>query len=255
MGCGDKNKPAVYLARVNDSYLTEDEFIALYDSTAKTPAETSELYQQWVRTEILYQKAIKEGITSDIKYTYLLNRAKKEIAGALLLQKLADDSKFACSEEELKNTYAQDKWQFVAGDKGYLYNYASFSNENAADKFYKLILAGSWNSAYSAIKADSGQTVLLNLYKNGYQLESGLLYRLLSSLSPGETTPPVNTGPGKYMLVGLIQQVPADSVPPLSVLKPVLEKRVIARKKADYIEKYLKDIYSESTIDILNPDF
>lgn len=254
-GCGDKNKPQVYLARVNDSYLTEAEFVALYDTTVSLPAQKQELYQQWVRSEVLYQMAIKEGIISDEKYVYLLNRAKKELAGAMLIQKVTDDAKFSCSEEELKECYNADKWQFVAGDKGYLYNIAMFNREDQAEKFRQLILSGSWNSANRQTKTDSLHMVYLDVFKYGYQLESGLLYRLLAALSPGETSPPVNTASGNFMLVGLTYSLPPDSVPPLDAIRQLIVKRVIERKKGDYLEKYLKDLYSESTVDILNPEF
>ncbi|MBI5726520.1 MAG: peptidyl-prolyl cis-trans isomerase [Ignavibacteriales bacterium] len=254
-GCGEKPKPAVYLARVNDSYLTEQEFVSLYDSAAPSSSHTQELYQQWVKTEILYQKAIKEGITSDAKYGYLLTRAQKELAVAMLMQKIADDAKFSCSEEELRECYNQDKWQFVAGDKGYLYHLAVFPNEVQAEKFHRQILAGSWSSANKQAKPDSMHAVYLNVFKYAYQLESGLLFRLLSALSPGETSPPVNIAADRYMIVGLQFTLPPDSIPPLGAIKQLIEKRVIEKKKGDYIEKYLKDLYSESTVDILNPEF
>ena len=117
-GCSKKKISADYSARVNDAYVTEADAKDYLDSAYSSPVLRTEYFQNWVKTELLYQKAEKEGITHDKQFQTLLDRSKKEIAASLLLKKITDEFSVTLSEDDLKKYYDQHNEYFRINDRG-----------------------------------------------------------------------------------------------------------------------------------------
>ncbi|MCE1189152.1 MAG: hypothetical protein LWX56_08410 [Ignavibacteria bacterium] len=255
-GCGDKPKRTNYLARVNDSYLTEEEFMALYDSSlASSPTARHELYQRWIRTELLYQKALKEGILEKTDFHYMMERSKKELAAALLLKRIGDDQNFDCSDEELHSFYAEHKDEFRVNEQSYLYNIVVCSSERKAEQLRQTSIANGWVAIVKAAREDKDIGLYTNNFKYIYEIETGMMQRLITTMMECETSIVFGTAPGKYAFVYLKNSFSPGALPSIDVLRKIISRRVIEKKKADYIDKYIRDLYTGSKIDMENPDY
>lgn len=253
-GCGGKKNSSAYLAKVNDAYLTEEEFGLLYDTAGISPSRRHELYQHWVRTELLYQRAVSGNIAKDQKFILLAERSKKELAGSMLLNKMANEEKFTCSESELKKYYEDNGEQFRYSDRSFVYNTASFGNSADAERFRRFAIDANWENAARQFKKDSSAEFSGNMFRYAYQLESGLVYRVLSAMMPGETSLVFNVMPGKFIILRLNAAFAPNTVPSLEALRQQIEERVIERKRAEYMDNAVKELYKDAKIEMTNPD-
>ena len=62
-GCSKEIRKDDYLARVNESYLTREEFASLVDTSNLSLEQKDQIIKNWVYNEMLFQKAVEEGIT------------------------------------------------------------------------------------------------------------------------------------------------------------------------------------------------
>ena len=60
--CTESKKPDTYVAKVNDSYLTEKKLTELVDSQFVSEKSRSVVIKNWIRQEILFQEASKRRL-------------------------------------------------------------------------------------------------------------------------------------------------------------------------------------------------
>jgi len=84
LGCNKEPEKKKYVARVNDTYLTEEELNEL-DSLFEDSSSRSEIIKRWVSKELLYQEAISKGITDDEEFNRIINNSRRELASSMLL--------------------------------------------------------------------------------------------------------------------------------------------------------------------------
>ena len=134
--CNEPQKPASYVARVNGSYLTEEDVSQLIDSQFVSEKSRTSLIKNWVRQEVLYQEAVKEGITKTKSFQKSIESAKRELAAAILLEKFSSSSKPVYTNENLENYYNE--------------NHDNYNNSNSSRKGYDrgcvLVIERQWPS-------------------------------------------------------------------------------------------------------------
>ena len=154
-GCGNDQEKADYVARVNNSFLTRDEFSHLIDTSLANDVQKNEVIRNWIEREIVYQQAIKEGITADEEYKRLVENSGKELAGSFLLKKISSDTKLNYSESDIFKYFAEHKDEFRLNSNSYFLNIISFSDEDKAVEFRTLVLNSNWEEAVDTFKSDS----------------------------------------------------------------------------------------------------
>ena len=83
--CSKEQKKDDFVARVNDSYLTREDFASLVDTANLNSAQKEQLIKDWIYQEILFQAAEKEGITNREDYLKIVNKSSNELAAAMLI--------------------------------------------------------------------------------------------------------------------------------------------------------------------------
>ena len=251
IGCSEEIRKDDYLARVNGSYLTREEFASLVDTSNLTLEQKDQIIKNWVYTEMLFQKAVKEGITERVDYKRVLKNSNRQLAAAMLLEENALMEDLDYSDEELYNYYLMNKNYFKFNTDSYLINRVYFTDENKAIKFRDLALQKDWDKAINVFFKDSSiqnnpasQLVDEN---NIYPLQ---LSRIIKDLYPQEISLVITEKPGYYSLVQMLQSFLKDSVPPFDVIKTIVQKRFVAEKKNKIIEDYLIALYSQNEIEI-----
>ena len=236
---------------MNDVYVTESDAKDYLDSLYDSPVLRTEYFQNWVTSELLYQKAEKEGITHDKKYQILLDRSKKEIAASLLLKKVSDEFSITLSDEDIQKYYDQHTDYFRINDPGYLYDAISFKDEQKALAFRKNAISRGWSSAVQMYRGDS--TLLFsqnNIFRLDHQIESGILYRVFHYLNEDEISLVLSLEQSKFLVVRMRKLFVQGSTPPLSVVKSLVESRLLEEKRRDYLTDYIKKMYAKNVIDI-----
>ena len=249
--CSQPEKPDSYIARVNDSYLTEAEFTGLIDSQFVSKKSRAAVIRNWVRHEILFQEAVKQGLTETKEFTSTVENTKRQLAAALVLEKFANTSQPIFTTEELKNYYKENQTSFRLPYNAYYLNRVNFSNRETAVMFRTELIQNEWAEASNKFSKDLS---LVNISSEILIPEQDVypvsLLRILEGLYPLEISIVVPDDRGYYTVVQLLDKYPAQSIPPFEAVKTEVENRYKSALTELAIENYINDLYSLSEIEI-----
>jgi hypothetical protein len=249
--CSKEQKKDDFVARVNDSYLTREDFASLADTANLNSAQKEQVIKNWIYQEVLFQAADKEGITNREDYLNIVNKSSNELAAAMLIDDYVSKEKINYSDEDLIKYYESNKNYFRLNTDAYLINKVTFNNEDNAIKFRSLALDSEWKKAVSAFVNDS--SLIINTVSDLVE-ESNIypvqLSRIIKDFYLEEISIVITNKPGYYSIVQLLNKLGKESVPPFELIKAKVEKRFIAEKKKALVEEYLKNLYSQNEIEI-----
>jgi hypothetical protein len=251
LSCSEETKKTDYIARVNETYLTREEFASLADTMNLNPLQKDQLIKNWIYNEMLFQTARDKGITNREEYKNYIDKSAKELAGAMLIKEIAESEEINYTDEDLANYFEKNKNYFRLNINSYLINKISFDKEDKAIKFRSLALESDWESSVNIFSSDS--SMLRN--KNAGLIEENNVYplqlsRIIKDLYPEEISIVITEKPEYYSVVQKITNFDKDSVPPFEIIKTKVAQRFISEMKRKVIENYLKELYSENEIEI-----
>lgn len=252
-GCEKERPKKDYVARVNNSYLTKEELNSLVDSTSTQNIYKTELIRNWINNEVLYQKALKEGITDGNKFNRVIENSKKELAVTLLLEKIYSENETKPDIQQIDTFFNNHKDEFKLFYDAFVINLINFNNEDKAIKYRATLLESDWKKALNVFKGDSSiiNSETSNLVYE-YELQSAAITRTVKELNPGEVSIVFHSQPRVYSVVQLIQRIEKNSIPPLEYIRQQVEKRIIAEKKEEFYKNYLNELYSNNDIEVKN---
>ena len=251
--CNEPQKPASYVARVNGSYLTEEDVSQLIDSQFVSEKSRTSIIKNWVRQEVLYQEAVKEGITKTKSFQKSIESAKRELAAAILLEKFSSSSKPVYTNEDLENYYNENQTSFKLPFNSYFLNRINFSNENTAVQFRTEVISSGWKQAEDKFARD---TTILNI-ANGILLSEQDIYppkllRILEGLYPLEISIVISDDRGYYTVVQLLDKYSAQTIPPFEAVKTEVRRRYLSEQTELNTEDYINDLFTKNEIEINN---
>lgn len=252
-GCGKEQPKTEYVARVNDAYLTKTELASLIDTTMVSTLHKSEVIRNWVNREILFQKAMNEGILHKDDYIKLVKNSGKELAGVLLLDSYISSVTINYEQRDLINYFDENSNDFKLTDNSYLLNIIHFSNEDRAVEFRSLVLDSDWQKAMNIFYED---TAIINdeneVLLKEQDVSSIKVLRVVKRLHPLEISIVISEREGYYTVVQVLKNYLKGSVPSYNVIKQDVEKRYLAEKRKELLENYIKDLYSNYEIEVIN---
>lgn len=250
-GCGKDEHAPDYVARVDNSYLTQQDIDAFLDSSNTEPAGRNEYIRNWIETEIYYQESIKEDITEDEEYNRIITRTRKELAKSFLIKKILSETEFDYNDTDLENFYLANKEEFKVFYESYLYNMIVFNDEDKAVLFRNTLVESDWNRTANVFRGDpsiiSEQTEILQSY---YKIQPYTLYLMLQNLMPDEVSIILNMEPSDFTIVQLLKRYEANEIPGFEVVKKDVEEKYVMRKRREFLKDYQKEIYQKYNIEI-----
>jgi hypothetical protein len=253
-GCGEKSEKKEYVARVNDSFLTQDDLEKLSDTSFKNNFYRSEIIRNWIDEELLYQEALNKGIPEEENFNRIIDISGRELAGVLLLKQVADQYEFTYSEEDLEEFYQTYSAEFKLQDDAFLLNTAEFTDEDKAIEFRTSVLQDEWQKVIELKKYKD----VLNKH-NRLLLSENEIYPLsvrniLQELFPSELSIVVNIDTSSYKIFQVVEKYPEGTIPPFNLIKEKVEKRFVFFEKQKFIRNYIKKLYAENDIEVKNQD-
>ena len=249
--CSQPEKPDSYIARVNNSYLTEAEFSELVDSQSVSEKSRALVIKNWVRQEILLQEAVKMGITESSEFKRIVENSKRQLAASLVLQSFAASSQPVVTNEELKNYYKENQTSFRIPFNAYYLNRINFSDRDVTVMFRTELMTNGWSEALNKFSKDLS---LINFESEVLISEQDIypvrLLSILEGLYPLEISIVIPDDRGYYTVVQLLDKYSAQSVPPFTAVKSEVERRYKSSLIELAIENYINDLYSLSEIEI-----
>ncbi|WP_337864814.1 peptidylprolyl isomerase [Ignavibacterium sp.] len=247
--CSKEEKQKSYLAKVNDSYLTREELASLVDTSNLNASEKNSLIRDWIYNEVLYQKAMDEGITEDENFDKILQNSYRNLAIALLIQKVYNETEVEFKTSDLLAYYKKNKNYFIRPDDTYLINQARFKDELTAIKFREIALESDWEKAKQFFEnKNSVEFIESGNLKALYEIYPLEVADAVRYLLADEISIVIRDNQMSYNVVQLVKKIPAYELFPFEVIQREVEKRYIAEQKSKHFENFLKELYSKSEI-------
>jgi len=249
--CSKEQKKEDFVARVNESYLTREDFASLADTAYLNTTQKEQLINNWIYQEVLSQTADKEGITKREDFLKIINKSSDELAAAMLIDEYLIKEIIKYSNDDLIKYYDSNSNYFRVRTDSYLINKVAFSDEDKAIKFRLLALDSDWKKAVNVFINDSQlvKNTLSDLVEEG-NIYPSQLSRIIKDFYPEEISIVILEKPGYYSVVQLLSKYGKESIPPFEIIKSEVEKRLLAEKKQLLVEEYLKNLYSKYDIEI-----
>lgn len=249
-GCNKERETKKYIARVNDAYLTEEDVSEL-DSLFERGFSRNEVIKKWIEKELLYQEAMKTGIADDDDFNRIINNSRRELASSMLLNSHLETSLKKPNNSQLQEFYNAHKSEFKIEENVYVFNSASFNNENTAIKFRTKLIETSWEKVIENYAKDKS----LIEYKTSNALSQAEIYpirllNLIEELNPGEVSIVLEENADKYSVVQLLQIFRKGSNPPFEIIRDEVEARYIADKREQIFNEYVEELYSNNEVEI-----
>ena len=251
--CSEQKQKDDYIARVNESYLTREDFASLVDTSKLNSFQKEQIIKNWIYNELLFQEAVRDGIVEDDDFKKILKNSERQLANAMFLKDLSDSEEIDFSDQDLIEYYDNNKNYFRASTNSYLINRVYFKDEDRAIRFRELALATDWDKSIDLITEDSS----LHRYERFKLIEETEIYplqlsRIIADLNTKEISIVITEKPGYYSIVQILEKYPKETILPFESTKDLVKKRFIAEKKTEIIENYLKELYSKNEIEIKN---
>jgi hypothetical protein len=249
--CVDSTTPDKYVARVNNSFLTEEELSELTDTSISSEAQVKQIISNWVHNELLYQQAENSGIINEKEYETVIENSKKLLAGALLLKKVSSENTISILPGELEKYYDKNKNSFALSSNHFLLNRIKFNDYIKAVQFRTEMISSGWEKALMKFKND---TSLIKFWSNDlfseYKIYPRQILRVIEGLYPLEISIVISDEPGYYAVIEVLNRFEKGSIPPFDAIKPLIEKRFTAELEKLAIESYIDELYAKSEIEI-----
>lgn len=249
--CSEPEKPISYIARVNDSYLTESDLAELTDSLSVSEKSKSSIIKNWVKQEILYQEAIKQGLTETKEFKRTIENTKRQLASAMVLNQFSASLKPIYSDKDLENFYKETQTSFRLPFNSYYFNRIDFSDRETAVKFRTELILNGWNDATNKFAKD---TCLVNISNGsliaGQDIYPVRLLRILEGLYPLEISIVIPDERGYYSVVQLLDKYSTQAIPPFEAVKQEVENRYKSSLMELAVENFINDLYSKNEVEI-----
>lgn len=253
-GCSKESPKKSYIARVNNSYLTSEELGSMVD-TSRHSLYRNEIIRNWINKELLYQKALKDGITDDKEFNRVINDTRKELAVTLYLDRLYEKEMVKPEASEVEEYFDENKNDFRLFYDTYVINKIDFNNEDKAIRFRTALLESDWVKTVNAFKGDpSILDTKSNQLDYEFELQPAALRRIVKELNQNEISIVFSDAKDIYTVVQLVQKFRKGDLPPFGFIRELVKRRLEAQRKEDFLKNYIKELYSKNDIEVKNQD-
>jgi len=250
-GCGKEKLREDFIARVNQSYLTAENLSADLGTSGLQLSHRNEYIRNWIETELLYKAALKEGIPGDEEYQRILNKSKKELAKAFLINRLLTKEPVEFKPEEPEAYYNSHKSDFRLFHDAYHYNSIIFNDEDKAILFRGTLIESDWNKTANIFHNE--KSILAetpDCFENDYQIQPRNLFAIMQDLQPNEAGIVLNTEPDRFMVVQLIRKYRQNEIPEFDVIRVLVKERFLMEKRGQIARNYVKNLYAKYEVEL-----
>jgi hypothetical protein len=229
-GCSPPPEPEPFVARVGNAKLTEAEIADLLQDRSAfldSADAVSQIVEQWVTNELLYQEALSRGLRGDPDVRTLLSDNERSVLiDALVTRFLDTEIGEGPDEAAIQTYYEQHRDQLVLREPYVRIRHRVFTNPDSAE-FAQQALNGlplpdsgatdQWNT--SGIQDDV-------FYPEAHVFAASPgLNMLLRDLSPGDVRL-VSTPDSSYHVVQLLDRMTSGTVPDREMVRETIRERL-----------------------------
>lgn len=237
------------LARVGNVNFTEDQLNNLQLGDTNYLMFKEEVLRNWIDREALFQAAVRDSILESKVYQNVLQKSKKEIAGALYLNKVLSGITFDYRTNDLVDYFNSNRNDFTLPADAFVLNLAVFEQESEIVEFRQALFEVSWNSALLLHDKGLESSEYHKLYYD-YELEPASLFKIIKNLLPGEISIIIRTEHKKYIVVQLIGSFQKNEIPDYEFIQKEVEEKFLLNKKRIFYNQLMSELYSRYNVEI-----
>lgn len=247
--------PDSVVARVNQSTLTVDELEAELEAAAlfaATPQMRKDRVSDWIRTELLYQEALRLNLDSDVKTVRDLDRMRREHLANVVLEHTAADSAIVVSDEEVETYFETNRQEFIYLEPELRVSVIVLPDETSARQVRNQLsrrsatfeeLARTRSIHASAI--DGGD---LGFLKRA-DISDVSVQEIVFSLSAGQVSRPVLSENGSFIF-RVVERRETGTLPPLDEVRGEIVNRVLRDKRRELVRRYVDALRQAADVEI-----
>lgn len=258
IGCQKSKEPEQYIARVGDSYLTDEyisEYLKQYNDSSNLQYKL--ILKKWIENEVLYLEASRKNIKESLKIKKQIEDVKKQLIVNEFLENEIYSKEIIITDEEINEYYRTHNEEFVLSEDAIKLNVITFKDRKPATYFRAEILrSDDWNSTLNKLVDDTSTSSMIvstgssQLYTQMtlYPVE---LWKIAQNLQKNEVSFPVRIGTYFYV-IQLLDRFPQNTIAPIDLVREEIKSRLLIEKRkkvyADLVSSLLEKYKTEIEI-------
>lgn len=255
-GCTQQRTRDSYVARVNDRYLTIEEFHKHIDTTSTSSPQAQGYVSRWISQELLFQEARRRGLDRSTDVKTKIDEIEKQLIVSLLLEKeIYDEELVSFSNEELHEYYDNHTEEFLLQHDVAKIHYVRFQDLKSAKAFRsELWHRTPWHKA--ADNAEMGSEELSasleradSVYVSEHQMFPATVWRTLIKTRIGRISSPLKTEQG-YFVFRLLAFRKRGTPSELRYALPEIRERLVVEKRRKLLDSLLNELRQRYSVEV-----
>ncbi|MEE9186893.1 MAG: peptidyl-prolyl cis-trans isomerase [Bacteroidota bacterium] len=255
-GCTQQRTRDSYVARVNDSYLTIEEFHKHTDTTSTSSPQAQGYVSRWISQELLFQEARRRGLDRSTDIKTKIDEIEKRLIVSLLLDKeIYDEELVSFSDQELHEYYDNHTEEFLLQHDVAKINYALFEDRKSAMAFRRQVRRGtSWyETADNAEMGSEEVSAILERADSAYVSEQEMfpasVWGTLIKTRIGRISSPLKTQQG-YFVFQLLAFRKRGAPSELRYTLPEIRERLVVEKRRKLLDSLLNELRQRYAVEV-----
>jgi hypothetical protein len=262
--CVRKKDTGVFVARVNNEYLTPEKMKGTMDSAAfASGPRVREFVTNWINASLLYEEAKVRGLDRSPEVNETLAEMRRQMAVNRLIEgELYGNESLQSTDDEIRAFYDQHRAEFQLTENVAKVRCALFSNRETANVFRSQLAKGkSWADVLQNLAQDSmlASSLIMradSAYIRQSQAPQWLspsggrdLWRAASQLQVGESTPIVKVDPG-YCILTLLRMQSEGEIAELPMVELEIRDRLVIEKRQKALDRFLESLRKKYAVQV-----
>ena len=249
--------PGTVVARVNQSTLTVDELEAELDDAARS-AVTLQMRRDWVsdwiRTELLYQEALRQDFDDEGKTVRELDRMRRDHLANVVLERVIADSSMGFTDEEVVDYFEANRQEFVYHEPELRLSVIVLPDEATARQVQSQLSRRSGTfeelARTRSLHPSSTDGGDLGFLKRS-DISDISVQEIVFSLSAGQISRPVLSESGSFIF-RVAERRAAGTLPPLDEVRGEIVNRMLQDRRRELVRRFVDSLRQSSDVEIFN---
>ena len=247
------------VARVNQATLTVEDLEAELEAAAMSGATLQmrkDWVSDWVRTELLYQEALRRDFDSDGKTARDLNRMRRDHLANVVLEHLVADSSLVVTDEEIADYFENHQQEFIYHEPELRLSVIVLPDEATArqvrSQLARRVRTFEELALTRSIHASSANGGDLGFLKRA-DISDVSVQEIVFSMPVGQISRPVLSETGSFIF-RVMDRREAGALPPLEEVRGEIVNRMLRDRRRELVRRFVDALRQSADVEIGDGD-
>lgn len=247
--------PDTVVARVNESALTVGDLEAEMEAAALSGATLQmrkDWVSDWIRTELLYQEALRRDFDSDDETARELNRMRRDHLANVVLEHIVADSSLVVTDEEVAEYFETHGHEFITHEPELRLSVIVLPDETTARQVRNQLARGRGTfeelARTRSIHTSSASGGDLGFLKRA-EISDVSVQEIVFSLRIGQVSRPVLSESGSYIF-RVVDRRETGTLPPLDEVRGEIVNRMLHDRRRELVRRFVDALRQAADVEI-----